>query len=143
MKPNHAMLRIPLIAFAIFAAAASSHAQVPAASNSLNYQGRIAVDGVNFTGSGQFKFAILNASDDVLWTSTGDADADGVPDTGIAVPVTNGLYSTLLGDATARQSHEALRNSVLIKVPHSAHMTFVDQNAAYLDAVARFLESES
>ncbi len=49
----------------------------------------------------------------------------------------------LLGDATARQSHEALRNSVLIKIPHSAHMTFVDQNAAYLDAVSRFLESES
>lgn len=49
----------------------------------------------------------------------------------------------LLGDATARQSHEALRNSVLIKVPHSAHMTFVDQNAAYLDAVGHFLENES
>lgn len=49
----------------------------------------------------------------------------------------------LLGDATARQSHEALRNSVLIKVPSSAHMVFVDQNAAYIDAVRHFLESES
>lgn len=49
----------------------------------------------------------------------------------------------LLGDATARQSHEALRNSVLIKVPHSAHMTFVDQNTAYLNAVSHFLENES
>jgi proline iminopeptidase len=48
----------------------------------------------------------------------------------------------LLGDATARQSHEALRNSIMIKVPHSAHMTFVDQNEAYIDAVNRFLESE-
>jgi proline iminopeptidase len=48
----------------------------------------------------------------------------------------------LLSDATARQSHEALRNSIMIKVPHSAHMTFVDQNKAYIDAVNRFLESE-
>ncbi len=34
-------------------------AQVP---QLLNYQGRIAVNGTNFTGTGQFKFALIGAS---------------------------------------------------------------------------------
>ena len=35
------------------------HAQVP---QFLNYQGRVAVNGVNFDGSGQFKFALVDAA---------------------------------------------------------------------------------
>ena len=31
----------------------------------LNHQGRIAVSGVNFNGSGQFKFALVNATGSV------------------------------------------------------------------------------
>ena len=34
------------------------HAQVP---QLINYQGRVAVGTVNFDGSGQFKFALVNA----------------------------------------------------------------------------------
>jgi proline iminopeptidase len=45
----------------------------------------------------------------------------------------------LLTDATAEQSHAALAGSVLVKLPRSAHMTLVDQNAAFIDAVSRFL----
>jgi len=35
------------------------HADVP---NIINYQGRVAVNGTNFTGTGQFKFAIVNGA---------------------------------------------------------------------------------
>lgn len=45
----------------------------------------------------------------------------------------------LLTAATARESHEALRGSQLIEIPRAAHSTFVDQNAAFNEAVARFL----
>lgn len=48
----------------------------------------------------------------------------------------------MVSDATARQSHEALTGSVLAKIPRSAHMTMVDQNAAFIDAVSRFLGKE-
>jgi proline iminopeptidase len=45
----------------------------------------------------------------------------------------------MVSDATARESHEALAGSQLVEIPRSAHMTMVDQNAAFNDAVARFL----
>ncbi len=45
----------------------------------------------------------------------------------------------MVSDATARESHEALAGSLLVEIPRSAHMTMVDQNAAFNDAVARFL----
>jgi proline iminopeptidase len=48
----------------------------------------------------------------------------------------------LVSAATARQSHEALAGSKLVEIPKSAHMTMVDQNAAFIDAVSRFLIAE-
>jgi pimeloyl-ACP methyl ester carboxylesterase len=43
-------------------------------------------------------------------------------------------------DATAQESHAALPDSTLVKIARSAHMTMVDQNAAFIDAVMQFLE---
>jgi proline iminopeptidase len=48
----------------------------------------------------------------------------------------------LVSAATARQSHDALAGSKLVELPRSAHMTMVDQNAAFIDAVSRFLAAE-
>lgn len=48
----------------------------------------------------------------------------------------------LVSAATARQSHEALAGSTLVEIPRSAHMTMVDQNAAFIDAISRFLAAE-
>jgi proline iminopeptidase len=46
----------------------------------------------------------------------------------------------MVTDATAGESHAALAGSVLVKIPRCAHMMMVDQNGAFIDAVARFLE---
>jgi proline iminopeptidase len=48
----------------------------------------------------------------------------------------------MVSDATARQSQQALSGSVLVRLPQSGHMTMVDQNAAFIDAVSRFLDGE-
>jgi Chaperone of endosialidase/Head domain of trimeric autotransporter adhesin len=64
-------------------------AQVPQA---LNYQGRVAVNGAAFTGTGQFRFALVNGAGAVLWSS------HATNTTGLAVQ--NGLYSVRLGDTT-------------------------------------------
>lgn len=47
----------------------------------------------------------------------------------------------MLTDETARQSHEALAGSVVVKLKNSAHMTMVDQTKAFNDAIAHFLDS--
>lgn len=71
-------------------------AQPPA---QLNYQGRVAVDGVNFDGVGQFKFALTNADGSVThWSNDGTSSAGSEPGTAVSLAVVKGLYSVALGD---------------------------------------------
>lgn len=46
----------------------------------------------------------------------------------------------MVSDATAAESHQAIPGSVLVEIPRSAHMSMVDQNSAFNEAVSRFLE---
>ncbi|MCA1659130.1 MAG: hypothetical protein LC642_01100 [Verrucomicrobiaceae bacterium] len=71
-------------------------AQVP---QLINYQGRVVVGSTNFNGTGQFKFALINGSNgSTLWRNHGTGA--GEPANAVALTVSNGLYSVLLGDAT-------------------------------------------
>ncbi|MEO6752383.1 MAG: galactose oxidase, partial [Chthoniobacteraceae bacterium] len=73
-------------------------AQVP---QLINYQGRVAVGGVNFDGTGQFKFALVNAvGTTTYWSNNGTSAAGSEPTAAVSLPVAKGLYSVLLGDAT-------------------------------------------
>lgn len=77
----------------------SSHAQVP---QLMNYQGRIQVGTNNFDGIGQFKFALVGGGGpnaQTYWRNDGGLD-NSEPATSVSIPVTKGLYSVLLGDAT-------------------------------------------
>ena len=78
---------VSLLVVLHFTLAASLDAQVP---QMINYQGRVVVGGTNFTGTGQFKFALVDGAATTFW-SNGTA--------AVSLTVTNGLYSVLLGDA--------------------------------------------
>ena len=65
----------------------------------LNHQGRIAVQGVNFDGNGQFKFALVNADGSVTyWSNNGSSVAGFEPTAAVTLAVSRGLYSVLLGN---------------------------------------------
>ncbi|PAZ06007.1 MAG: hypothetical protein CAK88_05805 [Verrucomicrobiia bacterium AMD-G2] len=67
----------------------------------LNHQGRIAVDGINFDGNGQFKFALVNSTGNTtFWSNDGTSNAGGQPTAAASLSVVRGLYSVLLGDAS-------------------------------------------
>ena len=71
-------------------------AQVP---KLVNYQGRVAVNGVGFDGTGQFKFALVNANGSVTyWSNNGTSNGGSEPSAAVPLTVTQGLYSLLLGD---------------------------------------------
>lgn len=73
-------------------------AQVPGL---LNYQGRLVVHGVNFDGTGQFKFALVNTdASSVYWRNSADSNSDGEPDAAVPLIVSHGSYSLSLGDTT-------------------------------------------
>lgn len=73
-----------------------SQAQVP---QIINYQGRISVGPVNFDGTGQFKFALVNATGTTTyWSNDGSSTGGSEPTTPVSRPVSKGVYSVLLGD---------------------------------------------
>lgn len=76
-------------------------AQVP---QLIHYQGRLVVSGTNFSGSGQFKFALVGTNRAgatvSFWSNDGSGTGGAEPTTAAVLPVIDGLYSVLLGDAT-------------------------------------------
>jgi proline iminopeptidase len=48
----------------------------------------------------------------------------------------------LVSSTTADETHSAIRNSKLIILERSGHMTFVDQMDAFLHDVSAFLDTE-
>jgi hypothetical protein len=85
MNPN--ACRFCLFPLLLATAFVQADAQVPAL---LNTQGRVVMNGTNFTGTGQFKFALMDRTGLVtLWSSGGSP---------VSLSVVRGLYSALLGD---------------------------------------------
>jgi hypothetical protein len=72
---------------AILVSAGTVSGQVP---QLISYQGRVAVNGTNFNGTGQFRFALVNAAGTTTFWSNGV--------NAVSLPVSDGLYSVLLGD---------------------------------------------
>jgi hypothetical protein len=86
------------VAFTAIVATSALHAQVP---NLVNYQGRVAVDAVNFEGTGQFKFALVNGDGTTTFWSNDDTSVAGSePGAAVSLTVSKGLYSVLLGDTS-------------------------------------------
>src|SRR5262252_3749030 len=107
LKPS-----IPLALALGIAAATSAWGQV------LNYSGRVAVDGTNFSGDGFFFFSLHDTDGVILWAS-GDFPIAGSTDQPRAawrLPVRDGVYRARLGDtkigmpalntASLRSAHE-------------------------------------
>lgn len=83
---------------AMFGLTSELVAQVP---STLNYQGRVAVNGVNFTGTGQFKFALVNAAgSQSYWSNDGSSNGGSQPATAVGISVSSGLYNVQLGDTS-------------------------------------------
>jgi hypothetical protein len=97
MNPPRILVHCFLAAVTLLSAATVA-AEIP---RRLNYQGRVSVAGENFTGSGQFKFALISAdSSTAYWKNSGAPGGTLVPQNPVSLPVTNGHYSIQLGDTT-------------------------------------------
>ena len=87
-----------LFVFYLWTLVGELRAQVP---NLVNYQGRVAVGTANFEGTGQFKFALVNAAGSTtFWSNDGSSTAGSEPTAAVPLVVTKGLYSVLLGDSS-------------------------------------------
>ncbi len=76
----------------------TASAQVP---QLLNFQGRVAVNGTNFDGTGLFKFSLVNSNGTTtFWSNDGTGSSGSEPANSVSLSVSAGFYSVLLGDAT-------------------------------------------
>lgn len=79
----------------------------------LNHQGRVAVDGVNFTGTGYFKFVLTDAAGTTtLWSNDGTSSGGGEPTGWVTTPVVGGHYALAVGDTTLPGMTQAIPASV-------------------------------
>jgi N-acetylneuraminic acid mutarotase len=79
----------------------------------VSYQGQVMVAGQPFDGSGYFKFAIVNNAGDITyWSNDGTSTNGTEPNSGVALPVINGLFNVLLGDTSLTNMTQALTASV-------------------------------
>ncbi len=68
----------------------------------ISYQGRVTVSGSPVNGTAYFKFALVDGdgttASATYWSNDGTSTSGGEPTTGVALPVSSGLYAVLLGD---------------------------------------------
>lgn len=70
----------------------------------FNYQGRVKVQGQPYSGTGLFKFAVLNTSSTAyLWTNDGTETFGIEPAASVSLPVADGVFNVLMGDTTMMQ----------------------------------------
>ena len=86
----------------------------------LNFQGRVSVGGQPFTGTGQFKFALVNPDGSTtLWSNDNSSTNGSEPLSGLAVFVSDGIYSVVLGGAGMAPINESVfanNNNVALRV---------------------------
>ena len=91
-------------------AALSAAAQVPGI---ISHQGKVMVNGTNYTGSGQFKFALVNAAGTTTyWSHDGSSTGGAAPASAVTLPVARGVFSVNLGDTTVANMTQAIPASV-------------------------------
>ena len=78
----------------------------------MNFQGRVQVNGTNFSGAGKFRFAMVDSGIlfelppprppiwlyQTYWSHDGTSSGGSMPGSVVSVPVVNGLYSVMLGE---------------------------------------------
>jgi len=79
----------------------------------VSYQGQVVVNDVAYTGTGYFKFAVVNAAGNTsYWSNDGTSAGGSAPTNAVSLTVSYGLFNVLLGDTTLTNMTQALTASV-------------------------------
>jgi len=113
-----AIVALLILQFAVFCPH-TLFAQVPGI---INYQGRVVVNGTNFTGTGQFKFALVDGGTATFWSNGAAA---------VSVSVSKGLYSILIGDTTISGMETAVPSVVFTNADVRLRVWFSDGTTEY------------
>jgi hypothetical protein len=99
------------------------------APTTLAYQGQVKVNGQPFSGSGQFKFAIVSSDGlAAFWTNdgTGMTIKPFTPTNAVSLAVSAGLFNVLLGDTTLQHMTQPITSGVFLQPGRALRVWFDD-----------------
>ncbi len=125
MKP---ILKLTTI-MALLGLATPLWAQVPQV---ISYQGYLAIQGTNFSGAAQFKFALVNGTGSVTyWSNDGTSSGGSPPSSPVSVPVSDGRFIVLLGDTTLPHMSFAIPPNVFTNADVRLRLWVSDGNPVF------------
>ena len=67
----------------------------------FNYEGRVKIQGQSYTGTGYFKFAIVNPNGSIThWSNDGTSTTGDEPSAAVVSSVTDGIFNVVIGDTS-------------------------------------------
>lgn len=66
----------------------------------FNYEGRVTVDGIPYSGPGYFKFVLMNDSGVSLWSNDESSVTGEEPEEAVTASVADGVFNVIIGDAS-------------------------------------------
>jgi hypothetical protein len=98
--------KLQLLFVTLGLAALSAAAQVPGI---ISHQGKVTVNGTNYTGSGQFKFALVDAAGtNTYWSNDGSSSGGVEPTSAVTLSTARGVFSVNLGDTNVANMTQAI-----------------------------------
>lgn len=98
----------------------------------VSYQGQVAVNGQPYSGTGYFKFAVVDAGGATsYWSNDGTSTAGSEPTAAVSLPVANGLFTVLLGDTSLAGMTQPLAATVFGGPEHYLRVWFSADGVTY------------
>jgi hypothetical protein len=97
----------------------------------VSYQGQVSVSGGAYSGTGYFKFAVVNAAGtSSYWSNDGTSSAGSEPSASVALSVSNGLFHVLLGDTSLTGMSSALTAAAFATNTHTYLRVWFSENGS-------------
>ena len=98
----------------------------------VSYQGQIVYSGSPFTGTGYFKFAVVDSTGTAsYWSNDGSSTTGDEPSSAVALTVSGGLFNVLLGDTTLSGMTQPLSSDVFNGVDRWLRVWFSSDNSVF------------
>jgi hypothetical protein len=137
MRSRFGSIGLPLVLLLLilgsFAVGQASDDMLPGngAPTVVSYQGLIKEGGAPYTGTGYFKFAVVNAAGSTsFWSNDATSSGGDEPSAGVQLSVSQGLFNVLLGD-TGLANMTSLPASVFGDVDRYLRVWFSTDGSSY------------
>lgn len=98
----------------------------------VSYQGKVSISGAPFSGTGYFKFALVDSAGTTsFWSNDGSSTGGSQPASAVALTVSKGLFTVLLGDTSLAHMTRPLTAAAFRSPNRALRVWFSSDNVAF------------